>query len=158
MTDFLMNYAWIAWLALILLFVVVETLTLELTFLMLAIGGLGGLTADLLGAPWWLQIMIAALLSLLLLLLLKPPLLRALRRGGDPAKSNLDALLGLVGQVVTPVTEYGGHVKLSNGELWTAKVAPQVAHRNLVEGERVVVTAIEGTTAFVVPSEGNSSQ
>jgi membrane protein implicated in regulation of membrane protease activity len=156
-TDFLMDYAWILWLALILIFVIVETLTLELTFLMLAIGSLGGLTADLLGAPWWLQILIAGVLSLLLLFLLKPSLLRALRRGGDPAKSNIEALLGLVGQVVTPVTEYGGHVKLSNGELWTARVAPQVEHRNLVEGERVVVTAIEGTTAYVVPSEGNSS-
>jgi membrane protein implicated in regulation of membrane protease activity len=153
MTEFLTEYAWILWLALILLFIIVEMLSLELTFLMLGIGSLGGLAAGLLGAPLWLQIIVAALLSVLLLFGLKPPLLRALKRGGDPALSNVDALLGMSGLVLTTVGEFGGHVKLSNGETWTARVSPTVDLPELVEGQRVLVTAIDGATAYVAPAE-----
>jgi membrane protein implicated in regulation of membrane protease activity len=153
MTEFLTGYAWVLWLALILLFIIVEMLSLELTFLMLGIGSLAGLLAGLLGAPLWLQIVLAAALSVLLLFGLKPALLRALGRGGDPTPSNVDALLGMSGLVVTTVNEFGGHVKLANGETWTARVSPTVDLPELGEGQRVLVTAIDGATAFVAPAE-----
>jgi membrane protein implicated in regulation of membrane protease activity len=156
MTEFLAEYAWILWLALILLFIIIEMLSLELTFLMLGIGSLGGLLSGLLGAPLWLQIVLAAVLSVLLLFGLKPALLRALDRGGDPTPSNVDALLGMSGLVVTTVGEFGGHVKLANGETWTARVSPTTDLPELVEGQRVLVTAIDGATAFVAPAERTS--
>jgi len=156
MTEFLTEYAWVLWLALILLFIIVEMLSLELTFLMLGIGSLGGLLSGLLGAPLWLQIVLAAALSVLLLFGLKPALLRALGRGGDPTPSNVDALLGMTGLVVTTVGEFGGHVKLANGETWTARVSPTVDLPELAEGRRVLVTAIDGATAFVAPAERTS--
>jgi membrane protein implicated in regulation of membrane protease activity len=152
MLEFLDTYAWIFWLGLILIFIVIEMLTLEFTFLMIAIGSLGGLVAGAVGAPWWLQIVVAAILSLLLLLTLRPPLLRMLKRGGDPAKSNVDALLGLEGEVLDRLTPTAGHVKLSNGDTWTARVSPSVDQRELERGERVLVTAIDGATAIVVPA------
>jgi len=153
MTDFLDSYAWIIWLGLILLFVVIEMFTLEFTFLMIAIGSLGGLIAGVFGAPWYIQIVVAAVLSLLLLLTLRPPLLRLLKRGGDPSRSNVDALLGLEGLVVDQVTSTGGQVKLTNGDIWTARVSPLTEARDLRRGERVLVTAIDGATAVVVPAE-----
>ena len=61
----LTQYMWIAWLVLAILFVIVELLTLEFTFLMLAAGTLiGGLGVNLLGGVWWLQILAAAATSL----------------------------------------------------------------------------------------------
>ena len=52
----LTQYLWILWLALVVLFVVIELLTLEFTFLMIAAGSLlGGLGSNLLGWPWWVQ-------------------------------------------------------------------------------------------------------
>jgi membrane protein implicated in regulation of membrane protease activity len=153
MTEFLDSYAWIFWLGLILLFIVVEMLTLEFTFLMIAVGSLGGLISGTLGAPWYLQIVVAGILSLLLLLTLRPPLLRLLKRGGDPAPSNVEALLGLEGLVLDEVTAAAGHVKLSNGDTWTARVSPTSAPQELVRGQRVLVAAIEGATAIVVPAE-----
>ncbi|WP_440711325.1 NfeD family protein [Herbiconiux sp. YIM B11900] len=153
MLEFLDSYAWIFWLGLILLFVVVEMLTLEFTFLMIAIGSLGGLIAGAFGAPWYIQIVVAAVVSLLLLLTLRPPLLRLLKRGGDPARSNVDALLGLEGLVLDGVTASAGHVKLSNGDTWTARVSTLTEPRELQRGERVLVTAIDGATAIVVPAE-----
>ena len=57
------QYLWIVWLVFILIAVIIELLTLEFTFLMIAAGSLGGLGANLLGLEWWLQIGIAAVLS-----------------------------------------------------------------------------------------------
>ncbi|MBO0982441.1 NfeD family protein [Rathayibacter sp. SD072] len=154
--DAVMQYAWILWLALILIFVVVETITLEFTFLMLAVGSVGGLVAALVGAPFWVQVPVAAVLAVLLLLTVRPPLLRLLARGGDPAPTGADALLGLGGSVV--VAGPGpGQVKLVNGETWTARLSPLVEERPLGVGERVVVTAIDGATAVVVPAERSRS-
>ena len=161
MLDFLVSYAWIVWIALILIFGIIELTTLEFTFLMLAIGSFGGLLAGFFGAPWWVQIIIAAVLSVLLLFALRPALLRALKKGGDPALSNVDALLGLTGTVTNDFSGNASHVKLANGETWTARLGASGSltgtDRALVEGERVVVIAIEGATAVVVPAERTDS-
>jgi membrane protein implicated in regulation of membrane protease activity len=153
--DFLLTYSWIVWLALILIFAIIELTTLEFTFLMLALGSLGALISGLLGLPWWGQIIVAAVLSVLLLFALRPALLRALKRGGDPALSNVDALLGLTGVVTNDFSGNANHVKLINGETWTARLSG--GDRALVEGERVVVTQIDGATAIVVPAERTTS-
>ena len=156
MDAFVANYAWIVWLVLILLFVTIEMVTLELTFLMVAIGSLGGLVSGLFGAPWWLQLVIAAVLAVVLLLAIKPPLLRALKKGGDPTKSNVDALLGLDGRVVHSIGDEGGQVRLANGETWTARLSPATEQRVVEPGEQILVIAIDGATAVVVPAERNA--
>lgn len=156
--DVVSSYAWIAWLVLILVFVIIEMLSLDFVFLMLAIGSLGGLISGLFGLPWWAQLVVAAVLSILLLFVLRPPLLHALRRGGDPAPSNVDALLGQEGRVVQTFGADGrGLVKLANGEVWTSRLAASdvfATTSDVQPGERVLVTAIEGATAVVIPASG----
>jgi membrane protein implicated in regulation of membrane protease activity len=153
--DVVSTWAWIVWLALILIFLIVEVLTLDFTFLMLAIGSLGGLVAGLLGAPWWVDILIAGVLALVLLFFVRPPLLHRLRRGGDPALTNVDALIGLAGTVVLVFPDGRGQVKLANGETWTSRSAD--AAEALVEGESVTVTTIDGATAVVSPRKAASA-
>jgi membrane protein implicated in regulation of membrane protease activity len=148
------QWAWIGWLVLILVFLVIEMLTLDFTFLMLSIGGLAGLGADLLGAPLWLQVIIAAGVAAILVLLLRPPLLRRLRRGEDPTPSNVDALLGLPGRVALTVSSHGGQVKLSNGDIWTARTDDG---SQLEPGTPIRVSRIDGATAFVRPEEEPSA-
>jgi membrane protein implicated in regulation of membrane protease activity len=147
--DDINSFAWIVWLALILVFVIIEMLTVDFVFLMIAIGSVGGLVADLFGAPWWAQLFIAAALSVLLIFTLRPPLLRALKRGGDPAKSNIAALIGMSAQVVSTVSPTGGQVKLAIGETWSSRTA--AGSPELAPGETVVVVSIEGATAVVTP-------
>ncbi|CAN5210454.1 NfeD family protein [soil metagenome] len=146
-----LHFAWIVWLALILIFLVIEVFTLDMTFLMLAIGSIGGLLSSLFGAAVWGQIAVAVVLALLLIFLLRPRLLRALRRGGDPTPTNVEALLGLTGTVTHAFVEGAGTAKLANGETWTARVVPAASEFPIAIGARVVVVAIEGATAVVEP-------
>lgn len=139
------QYAWIGWLVLILVFLVIEMLTLDFTFLMLSIGGLAGLGADLVGAPVWLQVIIAAVVAAVLVLFLRPPLLRRLRRGEDPTPSNVDALIDLGGRVVSTVDTHGGQVRLANGDVWTARTEAG----ELDPGTLINVSRIDGATAVV---------
>ncbi|MEB0304356.1 NfeD family protein [Cryobacterium sp. 10I1] len=156
MDVFAANYVWVVWLVLILIFITIEMVTLDLTFLMISLGSLGGLISGLFGVPWWGQLVIAALLSMVLLLGIRPPLLRVLKRGGDPTLSNVDALLGQDGHIVSS-TGALAQVRLANGETWTARFSPLVEPAVFTPGERVIVIAIDGATAVVIPAERNIS-
>jgi membrane protein implicated in regulation of membrane protease activity len=148
----LTEYLWIIWLVFIFVCVIIELLTLEFTFLMIAVGSLGGLGANLLGAEWWLQILIAAILSALLLFTIRPLLLRTLTKGADTRPTNVAALMGLTGTTLSTLTVDGGLAKLSNGETWTARLDESARGVDIAAGEKVIVTAIEGSTAVVVPA------
>jgi membrane protein implicated in regulation of membrane protease activity len=156
--DVLTQYAWIAWLVLILVFATIEVFTLEMTFLMLALGSVAGLISGLFGIPWYVQFVIAAIVAVALILVLRPPLLRRLRRGGDPALSNIDALIGADGQVLRTVTSVGGQVRLQNGDVWTARLSPITEQADVPVGEKILVTGIDGATAVVVPVERSTPQ
>jgi membrane protein implicated in regulation of membrane protease activity len=155
--DVLTQYAWIAWIVLILAFATIEVFTLEMTFLMLALGSVAGLVSGLFGIPWWVQFIIAAVVAVVLIFTLRPPLLRLLRRGGDPTRSNIDALIGSDGAVVVTVSADGGQVRLQNGETWTARLSPIAEQKDVAVGEKVLVTAIDGATAVVVPVERSNA-
>jgi membrane protein implicated in regulation of membrane protease activity len=141
------QYLWIMWLSIVVLFVVVELLTLEFTFLMLASGSLvGGLGSNLIGLPWWAQIAAAAALSALLLFTIRPLLLKTLHKGGDLTPSNLDALYGMSARVTRDFVDGDGMVKLDNGETWTSRAARNLTLR---EGDRVIVRAVHGSIVEV---------
>ncbi|NYD66130.1 NfeD family protein [Agromyces atrinae] len=147
------DYLWIIWLSFIVICVIIELLTLEFTFLMIAFGSIAGLGAELLGWEWWVQILLAAIVSVLLLFTIRPLLLKKLRTGEDPTPSNIAALLGMRGRVVSPIVETGGLVKLANGETWTARIASSTEQRTIETGEDVLVTVVDGATVVVVPVE-----
>lgn len=153
----LVQYLWIAWLVLALLFVIIELLTLEFTFLMLAAGAiLGGLGANLLGALWWVQVLAAAAIAALLLFTIRPLLLRALHRSSAHIPTNVDALTGMSARVVATFVDGDGSVKLENGETWTARLADVTA--TVRPGERVTVTAVRGATVLVAPDQRSAPE
>lgn len=147
--EFIQQWAWVGWLVLIALFLAIEMVSGELTFLMLALGSTAGIVSAFAQAPLWLQIIIAAAAAVAFLSLLRPPLLRRLRRGADPQKFNVDALIGLRGVVTETVTALGGRVKLANGDSWSARVT---SGTDLPPQTPVVVQAIQGATAIVAAS------
>lgn len=150
----LTQFLWIAWLVFVIVCVIIEVLTLEFTFMMVAAGSLiGGLGSNLLGAEWWVQILAAAIISGLLLFTIRPLLLKLLDGDKEPARTNVDALFGMAARVTTGFTDGSGFVKLANGETWTARLDPEHETATLSEGDRVVVTRIDGATAEVAPKE-----
>jgi membrane protein implicated in regulation of membrane protease activity len=150
----LTQYLWIAWLVFILVCVIIELLTLDFTFLMIAIGSVAGLGANLLDWEWWVQILTAAALSMLLLLLIRPVLLRAMAKSAEAVPpSNIAALIGMGGRVAITIGDVNGQVKLDNGETWTARLSPDQQPMPIDPGTRVRVLAIEGSTAYVAPAE-----
>ncbi|GGM50253.1 NfeD family protein [Microbacterium saperdae] len=146
--QFIDQWAWIGWLILIAVFLVIEMLTLDFTFLMLSFGSALGLVTDLVGIPVWAQVIIAAAAAAIFILFLRPPLLKRLRRGEDPTKSNVDALIDLRGIALHDITQISGQVKLSNGDTWTARTATAVP---IPQGSPIAITAINGATAIVRP-------
>lgn len=142
------EWAWIGWLVLIALFLVIEMLTLDLTFLMLAFGGAVGLLTDLIGFPIWAQVIVAGVAAAAFVLFLRPPLLHRLSRDEDPTPSNMDALIALGGVVLEDVTQATGLVKLSNGDTWTARSFDGAP---IPRGHHIAVAEITGATAIVHP-------
>src|SRR5690606_4311546 len=146
--ELVTEWSWIGWLVLIAVFLVIEMLTLDFTFLMLALGSAIGLITGLIGLPLWAQLIIAAAAAALFILVLRPPLLRRLHRGEDPTKSNVDALVGLRGTALADITQISGQANLSNGDTWTARAESSVA---IPQGSPIAVSAINGATAIVRP-------
>lgn len=143
------EWAWIGWLVLIAVFLVIEMLTLDFTFLMLALGSIVGLVVGLIGLPLWAQLIIAAVAAALFILFIRPPLLRRLHRGEDPTKSNVDALIGLRGTALEDITQVSGQVKVSNGDTWTARTETASL---IPQGAPVTIATINGATAMVRPA------
>ncbi|MGO1392733.1 NfeD family protein [Agrococcus casei] len=147
------TWAWVVWLVIALVFLIIEMLTLEFTFLMLGLGSVGGLLSSLTGLPWWAQVIIAGAVACLLLFLVRPVLLKRLHDSSDPVKLNVAGLVGMQGEVTKPFSRGRGRVRLTNGDDWSARLSPNTQPRDPDVGERVVVTAIEGATAVIIPTQ-----
>lgn len=148
----LVQYLWVAWLAIALICLIIEMVTLEFTFLMIGLASIVGVVAAVTGLPWWAQVLIVAAAAMLLLMLVRPRMLARLHAGGEANKQGVDALIGMGGEVTRTFARGAGEVTLANGDVWTARLSPDVRVADPDVGERIVVTAVEGATAVVVPA------
>ena len=150
----LFAYTWVLWLVIVVAAVVLELLTLNLVFLMIAIGSLvGGLGTWLLGWPAALQVVAAAVLSALLVFVIRPLLYRLLVHGKPVELTNVDALTGMAARATAAFDEDGGgFARLANGETWTARLDDAHEREAVPSGARLVVVAIRGATAVVAPA------
>jgi membrane protein implicated in regulation of membrane protease activity len=128
-------------------------LTLDLFFIMLGGGALAGLLADFAGAELWLQIVVFCVVSLLMIAFVRPVALKHLRKGPADQRTNVDRLIGESALVMETVSTSSGLVKIG-GDVWSARSENGV----LNAGQRVVVSAIEGATAVVVPQPETAVQ
>ncbi|HCX84203.1 MAG TPA: hypothetical protein DHV14_03490 [Micrococcales bacterium] len=141
--------AWVIWLALFLLLLVVEVLVVDLLFLMFAGGALAAVLAALLGAPVLIQVVVFGVVSALLVAVIRPWALRTFRRETPETATNVAALIGRSATVLEPTSSLAGRVKLA-GEVWTARFE---GAGTLPEGAQVEVVRIDGATAVVMPSK-----
>ncbi|MFI7589051.1 NfeD family protein [Spongisporangium articulatum] len=144
--DWLQESPWLAWLGVALLAGVVEVLTLDFVFVMIAGGAVIASVTAALGAPFAVQVLVFAVASVLLLFTVRP-ILKRWAATTPIHVTNAGALVGREALVLEPVTDRTGQVKLA-GEVWTARTAGGAA---LTTGARVVVLRIDGATAVVGP-------
>lgn len=143
---------WLFWIGGALLLVVIETVTADLTFLMIAGGALGGGLTSFLGGPLWAQVVVFACVSTLLLFAVRPWAKRRLAATTPQMKTNVEALIGRSATTITAVDDGGGRVRLG-GEEWSARLVPTVQGTTRLEaGASVIVTEIDGAVAVVAPA------
>lgn len=137
------------WLALTIVSVVVEALTLGLTSIWFAFGGLAALIAGILGAAIWIQVLCFILVTAIMLGLTRPLAIKFLKP--SLKKTNVDAIPGKKGEVLESILpmEGKGQVKLE-GQIWSAK--PEDGVTEIPAGTVVTVIRIEGVKVVVRPS------
>ncbi|NHC14109.1 NfeD family protein [Motilibacter deserti] len=146
--GWLEDHVWAGWLALALVLAAVETLTLDLVALMLAVGAAAGAVAAALGAPPVLQAVVACVTALGMLLAVRPVALRHLRPAAR-TRTGTAALVGRQAVVLERTDASTGRVKLA-GEVWSARTyLPDVT---VEPGSTVDVISIDGATAVVLPT------
>ena len=142
-----MNLFAIIWLALMVLFLVVEGATVVMASLWFAFGALAAMVASILGAAVWLQIVVFFIVSAALLACLRP----MVKKHFTPKLSatNVDAVIGARGYVTSDIDNVSatGSVKLGAME-WTARSA---TGEPIPAGTMVRVEHIEGVKVFVIP-------
>ena len=135
------------WLALFVVFLIVEAGTVALVSIWFALGALAALVSCALGAEMWLQITVFLVVSLVLLALLW----KRVRSKLTTTKTNVDSVIGAEGYVTEPIDNlsYTGRVKLG-GITWAAR---STSGAGIPVGTLVKVERIEGVKVFVSPAE-----
>ena len=137
----------IFWLALFVVFLIVEAGTVALVSIWFALGALAALAACVLGAEMWLQITVFLVVSLVLLAVLW----KRVRSKLTTTKTNVDSVIGAEGYVTEAIDNlsYTGRVKLG-GITWAAR---STSGAGIPVGTLVKVERIEGVKVFVSPAE-----
>ena len=140
-----MNGAVIVWLLAAVVFGVVESATVVLVSIWMAVGAVAAAIAAAFGQNLMVQILIFLVVSAILLVLTAP--LSRKFRSKKMESTNADRLIGQDGVVLVSIDaiENKGQVKVL-GQIWSASAADGVA---IAQGEKVIVESIEGVRVIV---------
>jgi len=142
-----MNWAAIAWLVVMVFFIIVEATTVTMVSTWFAIGALAAMIVALLGGQLWLQGLIFVVVSGALLLFLRD----VAKKHFIPkiTKTNVDSVIGATGLVTAQIDNINaaGQVKLGAME-WTAR---STTGEVIPVGTRIRVDRVEGVKVYVTP-------
>jgi len=137
----------IIWLILIVAFLAAEALTVGLVSIWFAGGALAALVLALFDVAPLVQLIAFFAVSICLLVFTRKIFVEKLNTGKE--NTNIDALIGEVGQVLSTINPMEvGQVKLK-GQVWSALADDHLL--TIEEGSYVTVKAIEGVKLIVVP-------
>lgn len=131
------------WLAVMVLAIIVEAISLGLTSLWFAVGALAAWLVSLAVGSFAVQLTVFLIVSLALLIGIRPFAVKGLKIGR--VRTNADALVGTEGFVLKAIEPLSaaGQVKVG-AQIWTA-----VSEESLSEGEKVQVLDIQGVKLVV---------
>ena len=139
----------IIWLALMVIFLIAEALTVSMVSLWFAAGAVVALLLSLLHLQVWVQVVVFFVVSGVLLACLRPMVRRHVAPKIVP--TNVDAIVGTRGIVTAEIDNVcaAGQIKV-NGMEWSAR---STTGEIIPEGTLIRVERIEGVKAFVTPIE-----
>ena len=137
----------IIWLALMVIFLIAEALTVSMVSLWFAAGAVVALLLSLLHLQVWVQVVVFFVVSGALLACLRPMVRRHVAPKIVP--TNVDAIVGTRGIVTAEIDNVcaAGQVKV-NGMDWSAR---STTGEIIPEGALVRVERVEGVKLFVTP-------
>ena len=142
-----MNWAAIAWLCGMIVFMVLEASTVSLVSIWFAVGCLGALIAEILGAPGWVCILIFLVLSSALLACLRPFVKKFIKP--KITATNTDAIIGSSGYVTEDIDNLSARGQVKLGAMtWTAR---STSGDPICKDTKITVDKIEGVKVFVSP-------
>lgn len=142
---------WTFWLALMLLALLFEVVTVNLVSIWFAVGAIVSLFASLAGLSLLLQIILffgVSGLGLLIFILVFKPQMRDAQARSIP--TNADRVIGQEGQVLQAIVPYEkpGLIQVC-GQTWSATSEDPAA--SIVAGTKVIVVRLSGVKAVVRP-------
>ncbi len=106
------------WLIIIILLVIVEALTINLTTIWFVVSGIFALLISFFTANFLIQFSVFTILGILLLITTRPILKKIISEKSE--STNLDRVIGMIGVVTKKIEKNGtGEVKV-DGKAWTA--------------------------------------
>ena len=140
----------ILWLILLIILLVIEAISLELTTIWFAGGALAAFIAALAGADVVVQVVLFLAVSIVLLVFTRPVAMRYLNRNKTP--TNAESLIGEQAVVTQTINNLMGRgVVLVNGMEWTAR---SLENSEMIEKDTIVrILRIDGVKLIVERKE-----
>lgn len=134
----------IFWTILIILFILIEAITLQLLAIWFVIGSMVALILNLLGFTMIFQIILFLVVNVIVVFIVRPIVNKYINLGFDD--QDVNSIIGKVGVVVTDIQrDQTGLVKV-DGKTWKGKTAK---NKTISKGREIKVIAIEGTNLIV---------
>ena len=135
------------WFALLVIFIVVEAVTVNMVSAWFATGSLAALVVALLGGKLWLQVAVFLVVSAVALALLRP----LAKKHFTPkiTRTNVDAMAGKTCLCVTAVDNLTGVGQVKVGDVeWSAR---STTGEPIPAGVQVKIDRVEGVKVYVTP-------
>ena len=138
------------WLVLLIVFIVIELITMGLTTIWFAGGALLAATAAALHAPLVIQVALFLIVSILLLFFTRPIAVRYFNK--DRIKTNVESMVGRQAIVISEIDNLEGIGQVTvAGQEWTARSMDE--NQKIAVGTVVLVRAISGVKLIVEPRQ-----
>ena len=136
---------YIIWAAAIVVFAVLEAVTVQLVSIWFVIGSVAAFVSSLFGAPLYLQVVIWLIVSVVALIFTRPLVKKKLNAKAQP--TNADRCIGKDAVVIEEINNKAstGQVK-TDGKVWTARSDNNEIIR---VGDTVIVQKIDGVKLIV---------
>lgn len=144
----------VVWLVLAVVFAVVEAVTMGLTAIWFSAGALASMVAAMIKLSVPVQIAVFIVVSGIVLYFSRG--LAQKYVNNKHVRTNADRVVGMEGVVIEAIDNQvaKGQIRVA-GQVWTARGTDE---SSIDEGEKVLITAIEGVKAMVVRKEADAAK